>query len=62
MMVAYVMRHLCCNDCSCRQSRQYLRAQSGVGFGACLHIHFTENLGEEFHAVVVIDRQELVVL
>ena len=62
MMVAYVMRHLCCNDCSCRQSRQYLRAQSGVGFGACLHIHFTENLGEEFHAMVVIHRQELVVV
>ena len=56
------MRHLCCNDCSCRQSRQYLRAQSGVGFGACLHIHFTENLGEEFHAMVVIHRQELVVV
>ena len=33
------MRHLCCNDCSCRQSRQYLRAQSG---GGDRDVYFTE--------------------
>ena len=56
------MSYLCRNDCSCRQCRQYLRTQSGIGFRSGLHIHLTEHLREEFHAMIVIHRQELVVV
>ena len=62
VMVVHVMSNLSRNDRSCRQCCQYLRTQSGIGFGTCLHIHLIEYLGEQFHAMVVIHCQELIVV
>ena len=62
MMVVHVMSYLCRNDRSCRQCRQYLRTQSGIGFWTCLHIDLIEYLREQFHSMVIIHRQKLVVV
>lgn len=47
---------------TCRKSRKYLYAQSSSRFRMRFHIHLAEYLGEEFHAMVIIDCEEFVVI
>ena len=62
MVVAEVVDNLRRCDSTGGKGCEYPCSQTCTRFGACLHIHFAENIGEEFHTVVVIDSHELVIL
>ena len=57
-----VMGQLMCDGKSGKQGSTDLCAQAGVHTRNIFHIHLTEDVGEEFHAMIVIDGHELTIL
>src|SRR5574344_596528 len=57
-----VMGQLMCNGKSGKQGSTDLCAQAGVHTRNVFHIHLIEDVGEELHAMIVIDGHELIIL
>jgi hypothetical protein len=57
-----VMGQLMCDGKSGKQGSTDLCAQAGIHTRNVFHIHLTEDVGEELHAMVVIDGHELIIL
>lgn len=57
-----VMGQLMCDGKSGKQGSTDLCAQAGIHTWNVFHIHLTEDVGEELHAMVVIDSHELIIL
>ena len=50
------------DDRSCRKGGENLHAETALCFRPHLHVHLAEYFRKDFHAVVVIDRKEFVVI